>query len=213
MFGTLWASINQAAFSPVKVVWRRDRGKVLIFAIPALLGTQLVMVSSFLFSVTPAVNSAAQLLNAWTTVLDRYLESGNCYVFAVTLLFTTCASFALDWLDHPNEARMRPLLETRLLLWLISGGVLVIFQMLLAGPLVSDSIRKTLAEQTAPASLSFLDFVQLVLWIGSMSFAVVFYCVTRLRHHPDILDELEKRTQSTIARAGSAQRTNEGEEL
>ncbi len=201
-------------FFPVQTVWRREKAALGLFCIANLIVGQVGIIGGFLV--------ASKEATPLGRVLGQNLFSGNLYVFAVTLLVTTCTILAGEYLEAEKETQ-RIELKNHKVTWGFIALVLVIVQSMLTGNLIAGALRLEPEPGLAgPPPLDSLGDVigaagsgqQLFLWMLSMVIAVQIFCLSRMHRHPIELDQMRKKEIEKVTKqAEKKDETSDGEKL
>jgi len=197
---------------PIETVWHREKAALTLFCISNLIVGQIGIIGGFLI--------AAKEATPLGRVLGQNLLSGNLYVFAVTLLVTTCTILAGEYLDAEQESQ-RIELKSHKVTWGVIALVLVIVQSMLTGNLIASALRVEEGLVGAPPVDSLWDVVgaggsgqQLFLWVISMAIAVQIFCLSRMHRHPLELEQMRRKDiDKTNKQANKLDKTSDGEKL
>jgi CBS domain containing-hemolysin-like protein len=210
----------------IRMLWLRNVVKQTIFPIVTVWVREPAMLVMFC-SVNLLVAQAGILFAFWYAaekggvghVLSRQLQSANLYVFAVSLLVTTSSILVAEYLEAEADNKKIELRGHKVF-WGIVALILVIFQSMVTGRLIPDSLAPDSAQSAAPSTTivgvlsTWGGAHQVVLWCVSMFIAVYLYCLSRMHRHPQELHLMRERViQRAAAKAEKLRETSDHEKI
>jgi hypothetical protein len=188
---------------PVRATWKRERALLIIFCLANLVFGQVGLIWALLVSQQKNI--------AFGQILDQNLQNANLAVFAVSLLVTTGTVLIGEYLEEKELQKIE--LRGHKAVWALIALLLVVFQAMLTGYLIPESMTNDYGLQVARPEGVF-DALgawgggqQVVLWLISMAVAVHIFCLSRMHKYPLELDQI--RQAQIAAAAAKVENMNE----
>lgn len=195
---------------PIGAAWRRERPLLIVFCLANLVFGQIGIIWALIVSVKKHIPFAQ--------VLDQNLQNANLSVFAVSLLVTTGTVLVAEYLDEKELQKIE--LRGQKAIWALVALMLVIFQTLLTGHLIPESMAAVApAPVIKPPTIgdvltSWGGGQQLLFWLLSMFLAVHIFCLSRIHKYPVELDQIRQRQiAEASAKAENMNQTSDNEKI
>jgi len=126
-------------FLPFMTIWRNERPMLWLFCSVNILVAQISIFASFWMAAERSID--------FGRVLQQNLLNASFYVFSVSLLVTTAAILVAEYLELDGKDELRG----HKMSWGIVAALLVLFQVMFTGNLISDSLRADTASAAVAA--------------------------------------------------------------